>query len=431
MKKLAVPLVPIILLALIFGSIACGGYDDQMPFPLAQPTETSETPIPEATIKETPKPASNATITIGNLANLTGPSSASTRLIDMALEDLVAYYNSNSLIPGVELEIITYDKQLDAENDLLGYEWLKENGSDFIFSSVPMTGVTLKDRAAADKFLVFETNGFAEVVEPHGYVFVLGSVLEYEIYTLLDWIAEYDWDYQTRGPAKIGGIVWDEAHSNKVFTAVRNYARANPDQFKSPGRFFSGSSFTSQVEAVQGYDYVFPTIVPMSFIRAFKNSNDNAVFFGADTHLNYLGTISNVGLWGEIDGMLFISDDQWWNEDGLMADLSNQLLQLYHADDIKEIQRSGGAYLSAGAINTMLDIVATTVENTGPEEFSSQALYSTIQSYSAAVDGIEDYYSFSGTKCYATNYYSIFKASAAEEDLLRDDNSLQRLITNP
>ncbi|NQT73005.1 MAG: ABC transporter substrate-binding protein [Chloroflexi bacterium] len=66
------------------------------------------------------------TITIGNLSDLTGVSSNAMGVVNIALEDTVEYYNERNLIPGVELEVITYDGQYNPSNDIPGYEWLKE-----------------------------------------------------------------------------------------------------------------------------------------------------------------------------------------------------------------------------------------------------------------------------------------------------------------
>ncbi|MCP4612749.1 MAG: ABC transporter substrate-binding protein, partial [Planctomycetes bacterium] len=112
-------------------------------------SKNDETSAP--TISPTPTPTPSAIkaqetvkITIGNLSDLTGVSANAMGIINMALEDTVEYYNEQNLIPGVELEVITYDGQFNPARDISGYEWLKENGADLIFTAVPPTAVTLK-----------------------------------------------------------------------------------------------------------------------------------------------------------------------------------------------------------------------------------------------------------------------------------------------
>ena len=53
------------------------------------------------------------TITIGNHTNKTGIAANAMQYKDMALKDVVEYYNENNLIPGVEVKVVEYDNQAD------------------------------------------------------------------------------------------------------------------------------------------------------------------------------------------------------------------------------------------------------------------------------------------------------------------------------
>lgn len=96
-------------------------------------------------------PTEPVTIAIGNLTDLTGVSANGMEPINMALGDMVRYYNENNLIPGVELEVETYDGQYNPSNDISGYEWLLERGADIIFTPVPPTPASLRTRVNEDK----------------------------------------------------------------------------------------------------------------------------------------------------------------------------------------------------------------------------------------------------------------------------------------
>ena len=141
---------------------------------------------PSSTIEETAVvPDEPVAITIGIITDMTGPGAGSIYMVDMAFEDLVRYYNENSLIPGVELEVIKYDSQYDPSRDIPGYEWLRERGADLIFTPAPITPSTLKHRVDSDRVLLFAAAADKEGIEPPGYVFNLGIDPEHEAYTLL------------------------------------------------------------------------------------------------------------------------------------------------------------------------------------------------------------------------------------------------------
>ncbi|NQT74268.1 MAG: hypothetical protein HQ553_16105, partial [Chloroflexi bacterium] len=91
-----------VMLLLLSLSIGCTS-GEPSPSPLVRPTATPEMP-------ETPP---DVVITIGNLSDLTGVSSNAMVYINMALDDLIKYYNENNLIPGVRLNVITYDGQMN------------------------------------------------------------------------------------------------------------------------------------------------------------------------------------------------------------------------------------------------------------------------------------------------------------------------------
>ena len=66
----------------------------------------------------------------------------------------------------------------------------------------------------------------------------------------------------------------------------------------------------------------------------------------------------------------------------------------------------------------MFEMIADAVEAVGAENFDSQALYDAAKSYSLVIDGIERS-GFAETRRYALSNYMIYKASAADEDMIR------------
>lgn len=143
-----------------------------------------------------------------------------------------------------------------------------------------------------------------------------------------------------------------------------------------------------------------------------------AKLIGASTHAAFLGNISDAGLWPQINGMLLIGSSRWWNEEGTIINLTKKLLTENHPEKAAEIMRSGVGYITIVNQYQMLDLIAQTVKSVGAENFNSEALYETAQSYTLTIDGAPRY-SFSPTKRWATNLYATYEARAAEETLVR------------
>ena len=425
LRKLTILLVTFLTLGPILSSIACEGDNDGGNNPsVAQPSSvaTSEPPVTKEPVK----------ITIGNLTDLTGPASNQFILINTAFEDIVRYYNENSLIPGVELEVVSYDGQLDPANDIPGYEWLKERGADLIFTCTPDTPLTLKPIVDKEKMPLFASNGCQEMLDTPGYVFIIGVIPEHQAYTLLNWIAENDWDYESNGPAKIGGASWIESYSQSFMDAMQEYAEAHPDQFEWIGGHLSNFTFNwgAEAEALKDCDYVYPCISPVAFVKEYRSINDTTKFIGGDPHLTWFSQVDAAQVWDEIDGTLYIRGGSlWWNEDEELINLAKEILYKYHPNNAEQIIREGAAYASvAGVCYPILEMIADAVETVGAENFTSQALYDAAISYSQVFDEVE-WAGFTQTRRYAYSNYLIYRASAADEDIIRaDENWIPHLV---
>lgn len=400
---------------------SCGGGGQPTPPPLMQPPGADD-----------PDESAKLTITIGNLSDLTGPSASAQTIINMALDDVVHYYNEENLIPGVELKVVTYDGQLDPSKDIPGYEWLRGKGADFIFSGVPGSSRTLKQRVDSDRVVMFPATATLEELTPPGYVFSFGTIPQHEAYTMLKWIAENDWDYERNGPAKIGGSAWDDGYSGVFFDAMEEYADVHPDQFAWEGGHLTNFSFTwgPEVEALKDCDYVFPCNVMASFVNEYRQADYEAKFIGVDPHMAFLGLISDADLWDEIDGMLVIRASRWWNEEGTVIDLTNKVLRERHPGEAHDVIASGVGYIAFGNLYIMLDTVREAVEMVGPQGFDSEALYEAATSYSFVVDGIERV-TYGESKRYATDYYGMYEARGAEKDIFRADPQWQPKLVAP
>ncbi|MFO8102442.1 MAG: ABC transporter substrate-binding protein [Dehalococcoidia bacterium] len=406
-----------LLLFLLAALCACGGDNGT-----GEPTPTATT-----------EPVEDVEVIIGNLTDLTGVSSPAQQVINYALEDLVNYFNDEDLIPGVELKIVEYDTQFEPSNDIPGYELLKRKGVDLIITGVTSAPMTLKPRVNEDQMLLFPLSGNATTLEPPGYVFSPASLPEHEAMTLLKWIAENRWDYESKGPAVIGGASWKEPNGEAFMGSAEAYAKAHPDQFEWEGAYFTEVKFNwaPEVEALMDCDYLFIPNPMSTFVKQYREAGGQGNFIGNGPHFAFLNVIDDANLWDEIDGMLVVTPTKWWGEDGELVDLREKLLYASHSESkAEEIKRMGGAYNAMDNIYIIIDIIRRTAEKYGPQNINSETLYETAKSYSLVIDGVERY-SYGETKRYAANYYRIYEASEEDEQYIQTNDEWLYHVTSP
>ncbi len=399
--KLSIALLSV-LLSVLFFSIACSSDSEETPAPLARPGEE----IPEA-----------ITITIGALTDQTGISSSALQYIDMALEDTVNYYNEKNLIPGVKLEIVKYDTVYDTSKFLTGYEYLlKKKGADVIINFLPPGVPILKSRADRDEMPVFTMTANVEPGELDGsYMYCLALSPTYEAYTFLNWIADNDPDFPEDRPALIGGAAYTEGYSDILFGAAEEYCKAHPDQYKWVEDYQSDFKmiWDFELEGLKDCDYIFTPSPPMSFVKSYREAGYDAKILWTEIHTVFTGMFDKdkLDLWDEMDGSYFLLTSGWYNDDNdPVIETVNKVLEEAHSEsEAEKIRNSGGSYRTVMRAGMICEIIKETVERVGAENFSSEALAETANSWSFSYGDIEDFCTFTDTKRFSQNYYVVFE----------------------
>ncbi len=425
------PFVLILTSLLLLAPVLLGCDDDDADSPLTQPM--GATPTDESTpANSSIPPTEDVVVTIGNLTDLTSVSANAMSYINMSLKDVVGYFNDEDLIPGVELKIETYDEQYDPSKDVPGYKWLKSRGADVIWSAPPPVAPTLKSLTNKDRFPQFAATATMDVLDPPGYTFSLGTIPQYDAYTLLEWIAENDWDYEANGPARIGGAAWSDAYSDAVFGAMSDYAEVYPEQFEVVGFHLIDFTFMwgPQIEDLKDCDYVWLPVPMHIFAKDYRAAGYEAKFLGSDPHAAFMGMIDKGELWDEIDGMLFIRGSQWWTKEGTIIDLTRELVYKNHPDEAESIINTGVGYLAVSQMYQLCNIIRDAAENVGPENVDSTAIYNAAVNYAETIDGIERY-SFDENKRFSTNYYVVYAADGERQDLFSAEDEWLPLVTEP
>ena len=391
---------------------ACSSDDEKTPEVTEQPTASTEDVI----------------ITIGNLSDMTGGASAAMTVVSLGVEDAIKHFNEQNLIPGVKLEMITYDNQYDPSKEIPGYEWLKERGAEIIIGNLPQTPVTLKPFVDEEGIMLFSMPYVEEGFMPPGYAFSLNIPAKPMGATLMKWIAENDPNFPQGRPAKIGAVNWEEPQSHAVFEGMEEYANAHPDQFEWVGGYLTGRTFTwgPEVEALKDCDYVMPPMAGLvTFGKEYRDAGYTAKFIGTDGQSAFLGLVGDANLWDELDGMLVTLSYGYWTDSSELIDLANQFMS--DNPDAEHIMSNGTSYLGPFiAYQGMFSMMAETINTVGPENFTSRAFYEVANSYSGLLDGRE--WGYSETKRTPINTIGVYELDASQKNLFRIDPDWQPLV---
>ncbi len=364
-------------------------------------------------------PKDEVTITIGAIMDLTGVAAAGMDKILMAAEDLAAYYNDENLIPGVTLKVIHYDNQYDPAKDVPGYNRLISQGADVIFGAVSSTAIVLKPMCERDKIAMFTVAPNLESFVPPGWVFAAGqTAVDWEMQTLMKWIADNDWDWQTKGPAKVGAAMWKESYGEGCMNGLKAYCNAHPEQFELTDVFLTDMKFSwkTEVEELRDCDYVLPPVPMNQFAKEYEQQGYETIYLGTDAHLAFLDMITQQGLWDALDGMLVIKVAQWWTDSGAVMDMTDTMLQRYRPGEEEDIKEAGIAYLASQQLYVMYELIRDTVERYGAENFSSELLYKNAQSFSITVDGCP--HSYAPDKRTSNDKLTVYRIDGSATDIL-------------
>lgn len=87
------------------------------------------------------------------------------------IEDVVRYYNEEAVIPGVKINLVSYDTHYDPARTLPGWDWLKGQGAQFVITIMAADALLLKVRDEREKTPISCMGTARELLEPPGWVF--------------------------------------------------------------------------------------------------------------------------------------------------------------------------------------------------------------------------------------------------------------------
>jgi len=362
-------------------------------------------------------------ITIGVLTDIAGPAGSCCIPLTYGVMDLVKYINETDPIPGVEIELATYDTMYNPARDMAGYEWVKERGAELIIAVLPTTSEALKPFAEKDRIPMFAMSTTPAVLDPPGWVFTFEDNAHKYTKALLKWIADQWPNYPTR--PKIGSAGWNEPFHIEVTEAVKEYCLDYPAEFEYLGGYLAPMgtvTWPAEVERLKDCDYV---AVPSTglgtatFIEEYRNREYTARFIGTDGLAAFRSLLMDKCGWQKLDGTWNTLEALWWTEPYPIVELGKQLLYKNHPKEAEDIIYAGSGYITGGIQEAyvIFEILRETVLQVGADNFDGQAYYDTAIEFQTTWEGYPQM-GYSQEKRNFLDYTRVYEWKAEADDLV-------------
>jgi len=321
------------------------------------------------------------TITLGWLADRTGTSATAFKEVSKGIEDYMTEMEATNPIPGIEIEIITYDTRLEYARFSQGYEWLVSQGMDVLLGYQPETPtVTLQDQAE-DKIPQYNFSAWPKDMDSdwlYGYTYGY----EWESRAAVDYLLEQWWPTQGKtGPMKLAFVNNPEYGSTTEYRKGLDWVVAeNPGEITltSVGGGGSQTAWASEVGAIMDTDAIFISAVGTSA----------GTFLREATLRGYKGqivasTISVLGIWPmiinlvdrtKLDGMLIPHYYPLYTDDNEYSDYLDEMIQKYRPSEAESLKK-GTTWMSGWVTGTILsETIRLAADTVGSKNVDGSAI---------------------------------------------------------
>lgn len=327
-------------------------------------------------------------VTIGWLADQTGPSAGAFAEVMMAFEDYMAEMKD---VNDVDVQFITYDTRLDPSRYALGYEWLKNRGVSMILHYQFEQARVLASKQASDKIPSF---AFAqdESVIKHDWVYGFTATYVDEGYAVLKHIIS---EWEEDRPVKVGLVGAMQLESSTLFP--QGFEKAMDE---NPGRAeykvvlggVSQTAWASEINSLKDCDVIFMMTVGAASASFIKEANQR----GFEGRL-YASTTSVLGFWTLItdhvgkpglDGLTVIHFYPLWTDDNAYVRSMDAVLQKYRPDQAASLKV--GTTWQSGYIfcDMIMGVVKYAADSVGPENIDGTAMRDALRNYRFEREGL-------------------------------------------
>lgn len=338
-------------------------------------------------------------VVVGFLGDFTGASAATCDELMKGMDDYLTIMEETDPIPGVSIDVITFDSRLDYGRVKPGYIDLRNRGSDIILDYNSMYTVQIWQDHQADKLPSFCFNNEPEVMG-QDYMFSFSNDYQTEAAAIGEWLVK-DW-WELRGetrPINVGyvGILGLRSES-QMGDVLQSQAEASPDKMKLTRVAIpagTSSGFVTEINKLKNanVDVVVVNLVGpamASFMNEARLRGYDGEFFGT--------TISFMGFWNlvrasisdlqEVDGARAIHAQMLWTDDTTFVSEIGASLSRFHSGAEYDKLRSSTSYPSGYMFMMILaELVRHAADNVGAENVDGEALWEAAQEVEIDLQG--------------------------------------------
>jgi len=371
---------------------------------------------------EDKKEEAKVTIKIGYLTDFTGP--AATAMVPnlWAILDAWEYLEVNDPIPGVKLELLSYDTAMDASKAIPGYEWMKDRGVMTIFSFMPQNTDIIAPFLAGDKMTAL-SHTVSAITEATPWVFNSGLPVGPQYTSALQWVQENWPNYPTR--PKVGLVGWNSSYEMGVAPAVEEYVLSlHPDKFEWLGAYLAPMGTTTwgmEVQALKDCDYVIPCHAGgsgwVTFLEQYRNAGYNAPCCAGEGMAVWTSSLLAKLGWEKLDGSINALTWSWWTDDNIYVDVGKEALARKHGGET-ELSLGYGYISQVNAQFFWYKMIKAAIVEVGAENVTSESLYNPFEKFSITMPDMPEM-GYTTTSRVNQRYARIYEWKASVENIER------------
>lgn len=340
--------------------------------------------------------SSEEKVIVGFLGDFSGSSATTCDELKKGMDDYLKVMEEKNPIPGIQIDVITFDSRLDYGRVKSGYLDLRNRGSDIILDYNSMYTVQIWEDHGRDKLPSFCFNNEPEVLGKD-YMFSFSNDYQTEAAAIGEWLVK-DW-WQLRGqtrPIKIGYVGLSGLRSEgQMGDVLENQAIASPDKMiltRTTIPAGTQAGFVNEINKLKGSDVIVVNLVgpPMaSFINEARLRGYTGELFGT--------TISFMGFWNlvrastdlsGVDGARAIHAQMLWSDETTFVNEIRDSLNRFRSGAELEKLSSSTSYPSGYMFMMILaELIRHTADKVGPENVNGEAIWASAQEIEIDVPG--------------------------------------------
>ncbi|MFC1999532.1 ABC transporter substrate-binding protein [Chloroflexota bacterium] len=328
------------------------------------------------------EPGGTNEVIIGVITDFTGPAANAVKPLYTSLEDYFKWQEQEDPIPGISVKLIPFDDRTDPSRYAVGFNWLRGQGAEMIYSPAAATAESLVGRFAEAEIACSGFQGSEELPDDP-WIYFQNTSVQTVAEVMLQWIID-NWDYS-------GGVLPKLGHQGLTYSTtiyyqegIEKFLEMNPGKFDFVDYVVSPMgtvAWASEVKKLKDCDFVLASLIGGSLatyvkemrLRGYEGGFISGVEgFGGFIDLVVAACKDNPEL---LDKIYLAAHMIWWNEDNALIDEIRDVLYQYHsteeADKLTKTTSPQNAWANGIIMTTAIRKAAETV---GPENVDGKAL---------------------------------------------------------